>query len=84
MISINFDSPPHALGDDGPDIIAQYFTTTDPKGRFVFNRVIPGRGRIGQMLMPTVDGGAMGMDSSCMVRADFKSGQTLHIGLEKP
>ena len=64
--------------------MAHYFATTSPDGRFVFDRVIPGHGRVGLMLMPTVFGGAMAMDSSCMVTADFNSGQTLQIGLEKP
>jgi hypothetical protein len=80
-ISINFDRPPHVLGDDGPDIIAQYSATTGTDGRFVFDRVLPGHGRIGRMLMPTVDGSAMAMDSSCRVTTSFVGGQTLLIGL---
>jgi beta-lactamase regulating signal transducer with metallopeptidase domain/uncharacterized GH25 family protein len=80
-ISINLDSRPHVLGDDGPDVLAQYFTRTGPGGRFVFDRVIPGRGRIGRLLMPTAADGAMSMDSSCRVTTDFNSGQTVEIGL---
>jgi hypothetical protein len=80
-ISINLDSRPHVLGDDGPDVLAQYFTTTGPGGRFVFDRVIPGHGRIGRMLMPTVADGAMSMDSSCRLATSFVGGQTLQIGL---
>ncbi len=80
-ISINLDSRPHLLGDDGPDVLAQYFTTTGPGGRFVFDRVIPGHGRIGRMLMPTVADGAMSMDSSCRLATSFVGGQTLQIGL---
>jgi beta-lactamase regulating signal transducer with metallopeptidase domain len=80
-ISINLDSRPHVLGDDGPDVLAQYFTTTGRGGRFVFDRVIPGHGRIGRMLMPTVADGAMSMDSSCRLATSFVGGQTLQIGL---
>ncbi|HEX3450316.1 MAG TPA: carboxypeptidase regulatory-like domain-containing protein [Isosphaeraceae bacterium] len=80
-ISINLDSRPHVLGDDGPDVLAQYFTTTGPGGRFVFDRVIPGRGRIGRLLMPSVADGAMSMDSSCRLATNFVGGQTVEIGL---
>jgi hypothetical protein len=80
-ISMNFDRPPHVMGDDRPDVIAHYHTTTGPGGRFVFDRVIPSRGRIGRMLAPTGAQGAMAMDSSCMITTSFVGGQTAQVGL---
>ena len=80
-IAINLNGRPHPLGDDGPDYVAECVTTTGPGGRFVFDRVIPGRGRVGLCVTPAVQGADMVMDSLCMVHTGFGGGQTIVIGL---
>ena len=54
---------------------------TGPDGRFVFERVIPGNGRIGRRITFMVDEGATEVTSSYMIGADFPSGKTVHIDL---
>jgi beta-lactamase regulating signal transducer with metallopeptidase domain/uncharacterized GH25 family protein len=70
-----------AYGDDVPHIFTDHVATTGPDGRFVFERVIPGRGRIGRRLMLTVRDGAADVTSSCMIAVDFPAGKTIHIDL---
>jgi len=70
-----------SYGDDVPSIFTRHEVTTGPDGRFVFERVIPGSGRIGRRIMFTVDDGAAEVTSSCMVAADFPAGKTVHIDL---
>jgi hypothetical protein len=81
-IAINLDRCPHSLGDDGPDFVAQCVTTTGPGGRFVFDRIIPGRGRVGLCGAPHTQCSAIAMDPLCLVNTIFAGGQTLVIGLE--
>ena len=66
---------------DKPRIFTQYQVTTGPDGRFVFDRVIPGRGRIGRNITYMVDDGALEVTSSCKIAASFPPGETVHIDL---
>ena len=68
-------------GKDVPQISSEHEVTTGPDGRFAFDRVIPGRGRIGRGITFMVDDGATEVTSSCMIAADFPAGKTTHIDL---
>jgi beta-lactamase regulating signal transducer with metallopeptidase domain len=71
----------HSYGEDVPSIFNTHYVTTGPGGRFVFERVIPGTGRIGRRLMLTVNDGAADVTSSCTIAAEFPAGKTVHIDL---
>ncbi len=71
----------NSSGRNIPSIFTRNETTTGPDGRFVFERVIPGSGRLGRRITLTVDEGATAVTSSCMVAADFPAGKTVHIDL---
>ena len=71
----------NSYGKDVPSIFTQHRATTGPDGRFVFERVIPGTGRIGRDITFMVDEGATEVTSSCMIAADFPAGKTVHIDL---
>ena len=68
-------------GNDVPSIFTHHEVTSGPDGRFVFERVIAGRGRIGRELRMTSKDGAAEVASSCMIAADFPGGKTVHIDL---
>ena len=70
-----------SYGPDVPNIFTQHQATTGPDGRFVFERVIPGNGRIGRRITFMVDEGATEVASAYMIGADFPSGKTVHIDL---
>ena len=70
-----------SYGDDVPRIFTQHQATTGPDGRFVFERVIPGAGRIGRRISFMVDEGATEVASGYMIGADFPAGKTVHIDL---
>jgi beta-lactamase regulating signal transducer with metallopeptidase domain/uncharacterized GH25 family protein len=72
------------LGSHGhgkPTIFTQHDATTDAAGRFVFERVVPGRARIGRNIIVMVDDGATSVASSAMIAADFAAGETTKINL---
>ncbi|WP_159452171.1 M56 family metallopeptidase [Singulisphaera sp. GP187] len=71
----------HSYGPDAPSIFTHHDVTTGPGGRFVFDRVVSGRGAIGRRIMLTVDDGATDVTSSCMLSAEFPGGKTAHIDL---
>ncbi len=71
----------YSNGDDVPHIFTQHEVTTGPDGRFVFDRVVSGRGRIGRRLRMPVKDGAVEVASSCLIVADFPGGKTVHIDL---
>jgi alkaline phosphatase len=79
-ITINVEGL-HSYGNDVPSIFTHHETTTGPDGRFVFERVIAGRGRIGRRLILTGRDGSAEETSSCMIAADFPGGNTVHIDL---
>lgn len=70
-----------SYGDGVPHVQAQQKATTGKDGRFVFERVLPGRSRIGRDLRLTVNDGALEATSSCLIAADFRAGDTTHIDL---
>jgi RNA polymerase sigma factor (sigma-70 family) len=70
-----------SYGPDVPSIFTEHEVTTGPDGRFSFNRVIPGRGRIGRGITFMVDDGATEVTSSCMIPVDFLGGTTAHLAL---
>ncbi len=53
--------------------------TTDGQGRFAFERVVPGEGRIGRVVANLNE--PHGSSSSCMIAATFPAGKTAHIDL---
>ncbi len=71
----------NSYGKDVPRIYTEHEVTTGKDGRFVFERVIPGSGRIGRRLLLMVDQGAVEMVSSCMTPAMFPGGETTRIDL---
>jgi protocatechuate 3,4-dioxygenase beta subunit len=64
-----------------PHVLLKYRQTTDGNGRFVFERVVPGRGGVGRKLQWNRDDGFSEMSSSCLLPAEFKPGKTTHIDL---
>ena len=68
-------------GRDGPNLFTSHETTTGPGGKYLFERVIPGSGRIGRELFLTGDQGASEVTSSCKVAAEFPAGKTTHLDL---
>jgi beta-lactamase regulating signal transducer with metallopeptidase domain len=70
-----------SYGTDVPTIYTTHLASTGPEGRFVFERVIPGTGRIGRRLTFMVDEDATEVASAYMIGANFPSGKTVHIDL---
>jgi carboxypeptidase family protein len=71
----------HSYGDDVPRIYTQHDTSTEADGSFVFERVLPGQGRIGREIIYMVDEGATEVASSKMVPLDLAPGETKRIEL---
>lgn len=70
-----------SYGKDVPSIFTHHDVTTGPDGRFVFERVVAGRGTIGRSIMLTVDDGATEVASSCMISVEFPGGSTTQLDL---
>ena len=64
-----------------PHFYVEYQSVTGPDGRFVFERVIPGKGWIGRRLLLTVDDGATEVTSAASIPAEFPAGKTVHVDL---
>jgi uncharacterized GH25 family protein len=71
----------HSYGEDLPSIFTHHETTTGANGSFVFERVLPGKGRIGRRIVFMVDDGATEVTSSKMVSLQLEAGETTHIEL---
>jgi len=71
----------HSYGDDAPHVSTDYEVTTGKDGRFVFERVFPGRGRIGRHILLMADEGATEVTSSQRVSAEFIAGETTTLDL---
>jgi beta-lactamase regulating signal transducer with metallopeptidase domain len=71
----------HSPGDDVSTIFTRHDVTTEKDGRFVFERVIPGKARIGRLIILMVDDGALAATSSTMIAADFAAGKTTQMDL---
>ncbi len=70
-----------SFGQDEPRIQTQYRTVTGPDGRFAFDRVVPGRGRVGRAITFMANEGATEVTSSCHVVAAFPAGETVRLDL---
>ena len=68
-------------GRNEPRIYFEYESVTSPDGRFVFERVVPGKGSIGRRLSLTVDDGATEVTSAAMIPAEFPAGKTCHLDI---
>jgi uncharacterized GH25 family protein len=68
-------------GKNAPHIFTQYDGVTGPGGRFMFDRVVAGAGRIGRQFTLTMHDGPTEKTSSCMTPATFNAGETIHIDL---
>ena len=79
-LTINVDGH-DSSGNNAPYISTTHEATTGPGGRFVFERVYPGRGWIGRAFSLTVGEGASAVTSSCAVPATFPAGKTVHLDL---
>ncbi|MDB5391088.1 MAG: blaR1 2 [Planctomycetaceae bacterium] len=71
----------HAYGDDEPHIHSRYSTTTGPGGQYTFDRVFPGKGRIGREVILMVDEGVIPFGSSSMVPVEMIEGETTKLNL---
>lgn len=72
----------HSFGQQGaPHIYTQHRTTTGDDGSFVFERVVPGKARIGREIIFMVNEGATAVTSTCRMPANLLSGETTRIEL---
>ncbi len=71
----------HSYGDDVPNIFSGSEVTTGAGGHYVFERVFPGKGRIGRWILLMVTDGAGEVTSSQRVSAEFTSGETTKLDL---
>lgn len=68
-------------GEGRPSISTHHDVTTELDGHFVFERVVPGRARVGRRVMMHASRGAQEAGSSCMVAGEFPGGATTKIDL---
>ncbi|MGH7193417.1 MAG: hypothetical protein ACREJM_07765, partial [Candidatus Saccharimonadales bacterium] len=68
-------------GDGVPHIYTTQEVSSEKGGRFVFERVLPGRARIGRNLKLTPADGAREATSSCLFDVDFVAGATTQVDL---
>jgi len=71
----------HSYGDDVANISTNYQASTGPDGRFVFERVIPGRGVIGREIRLTMGQGSWMVTSSNQVHIELPAGKTVTVDL---
>lgn len=75
ILALSIDS----YGAGVPRISTHYKATTDGRGRFLFERVFPGKGRIARDIVLMVDEGALEVTSSLRVSAEFVAGKTTRV-----
>ena len=81
-VAIEIDNGPiDSYGQDVPHIFSSHHARTGPDGKFVFERVLPGEGRIRRGIVLIVDNGATEVASSTSIHATFPAGKTTHIDL---
>ncbi|MFK7778014.1 MAG: carboxypeptidase regulatory-like domain-containing protein [Gimesia sp.] len=68
-------------GDNEPSISTQNDVKTDASGRFVFDRVFPGNGRVGREIVWMVHEGSTEAISSRSVLVEFFAGKTTTLNL---
>lgn len=66
-----------SYGDDEPNIFTHHDVTTGAQGRFVFERVWPGKGRINRRISLMVDEGATEATSAIRVPLTLVAGETI-------
>lgn len=71
----------HSYGNDVPRIFTEYRTVTDAQGRYVFERVTPGRGAVGRQIILMVRDGATEVTSSVRIVAEFPAGKTTRLDM---
>ncbi|NOY42053.1 MAG: hypothetical protein GXP26_09475 [Planctomycetes bacterium] len=71
----------HSYGGNVPDIFSSHDVTTGEDGEFVFERVFPGKDRVGRRILLMVDEGATEVTSSQRVSAEFIAGETTTLNL---
>ncbi|MEM1227858.1 MAG: carboxypeptidase regulatory-like domain-containing protein, partial [Planctomycetota bacterium] len=76
-----FSNGIHSYGSGVPHIYTHTRTTTDDEGGYAFDRVFPGRGRIGRHILFMVNDGATEVSSSSRVPAEFVAGRTTKLDL---
>ncbi|EDL57810.1 carboxypeptidase-like regulatory domain-containing protein [Gimesia maris] len=76
-----FSNVTPSYGEGVPNIFTHHDTTTGKDGRYVFERVFPGHGRINRRIMLTVNAGATEPTSSVRVPVDFVAGETISLDL---
>jgi hypothetical protein len=81
-VTLNISTNAIQSYDQGaPNIFTTHETTTGADGSFVFERVMPGKGRIGRRILLMVDDGATEVTSSKMVPVELRAGETTRIEL---
>jgi hypothetical protein len=81
-VTLNFNTDTmHSYGEGAPNIFTQHETTTAADGSFVFDRVLPGKGRIGRRIVFMVDDGATEVASSKMASLQLDAGESTHLEL---
>ncbi len=71
----------HSYGPDVPNIFTHHNVTTGPDGTYVFERVFPGKGRVGRRILLMVNEGATEVTSSLRTPATFIAGETTTLDL---
>lgn len=72
---------PGSEGSNAQSVGFYYEVKTGAHGAYLFQRVIPGTGRIGRGVESMADSGSHEKMSSSMVAAKFLAGETLHLDL---
>jgi hypothetical protein len=81
-VTLNINSNAiHSYGQGQPHIFTTHRTTTGAGGSFVFERVLPGKARLGRRILLMVDDGATEVTSSKMVPIDPAAGETTRVDL---
>jgi protocatechuate 3,4-dioxygenase beta subunit len=75
-LDLNSESLMHSYGKGQPSIFVSHQATTGADGRFTFERVYPGQGRVGRRIVYTGDAGAAEATSSKMEPISLVAGET--------
>jgi len=82
-VTLTFDnSELWSSGRDAPRIDSFQQLTTGPGGKYVYECVVPGKGRIGRNILLMVDDGATEVTSSIQIPVNVPAGEvtTLNLG----
>ena len=81
-ITVNHSGIPAPVGSDLAFSLA-YHATTDGNGRFVFDRVLPGKGWVGRHVSWPEDGLKTAVSSTFGEETTFRAGETIQIGIRE-